>query len=142
MCICCPALRSRSRQPVKRYKKLLADIFPKSPDGSANGRKIMKLCEYAAKNPFRIPKIAKCLEERCYKELRSGHTESVNVIADVYNQLLCMCKEKMACFANNLLNNVVEMLDSAKTDAIKIIGCLTFTKFIYSQVMCVQSVHL
>lgn len=134
MCICCPALRSRSRQPVKRYKKLLADIFPKSPDGSANGRKIMKLCEYAAKNPFRIPKIAKCLEERCYKELRSGHTESVNVIADVYNQLLCMCKEKMACFANNLLNNVVEMLDSAKTDAIKIIGCLTFTKFIYSQV--------
>lgn len=30
MCVCCPALRSRSRQPVKRYKKLLADIFPKS----------------------------------------------------------------------------------------------------------------
>ena len=31
MCVCCPALRSRSRQPVKRYKKLIADIFPKSP---------------------------------------------------------------------------------------------------------------
>lgn len=31
MCVCCPALRSRSRQPVKRYKKLLAEIFPKSP---------------------------------------------------------------------------------------------------------------
>lgn len=31
MCVCCPALRSRSRQPVKRYRKLLADIFPKSP---------------------------------------------------------------------------------------------------------------
>lgn len=30
MCVCCPALRSRSRQPVKRYKKLLAEIFPKS----------------------------------------------------------------------------------------------------------------
>nr|GLL37390.1 protein EFR3 homolog B [Ipomoea trifida] len=134
MCICCPALRSRSRQPVKRYKKLLADIFPKSPDGSANGRKIMKLCEYAAKNPFRIPKIAKCLEERCYKELRSGHTKLVNVIAEVYNELLCMCKEQMACFAVNLLNVVVEMLDCAKTDAVKTIGCLTFTKFIYSQV--------
>lgn len=24
-------MRSRSRQPVKRYKKLLAEIFPKSP---------------------------------------------------------------------------------------------------------------
>lgn len=31
MCVCCPAMRSRSRQPVKRYKKLLAEIFPKSP---------------------------------------------------------------------------------------------------------------
>lgn len=31
MCVCCPALRSRSRQPVKRYKKLLSEIFPKSP---------------------------------------------------------------------------------------------------------------
>lgn len=31
MCVCCPALRSRSRQPVKRYKKLLAEIFPKTP---------------------------------------------------------------------------------------------------------------
>ena len=26
-CICCPSLRSRSRQPVKRYKKLIADVF-------------------------------------------------------------------------------------------------------------------
>ena len=26
-CICCPSLRSRSRQPVKRYKKLVADVF-------------------------------------------------------------------------------------------------------------------
>lgn len=30
MCVCCPALRSSSRQPVKRYKKLLSEIFPKS----------------------------------------------------------------------------------------------------------------
>lgn len=30
MCICCPALRSRSGQPVKCCKKLLGNIFPKS----------------------------------------------------------------------------------------------------------------
>ena len=30
MCVCCPALRSSSRQPVKRYRKLLSEIFPKS----------------------------------------------------------------------------------------------------------------
>ena len=26
-------------------------------DGPTNERKIVKLCEYAAKNPFRIPKV-------------------------------------------------------------------------------------
>lgn len=31
LCCFCPALRERSRHPIKRYKKLLADIFPRSP---------------------------------------------------------------------------------------------------------------
>jgi hypothetical protein len=35
MCVCCPALRPSSRRPVKRYKKLLAEIFPKTPVSSA-----------------------------------------------------------------------------------------------------------
>lgn len=29
LCFFCPALRARSRQPVKRYKKLISDIFPR-----------------------------------------------------------------------------------------------------------------
>lgn len=134
MCVCCPALRSRSRQPVKRYKKLLAEIFPKSPDAPPNDRKIVKLCEYAAKNPFRIPKITKYLEERCCKELRSDHIKFVNMVAEVYNKLLSICKEQMAYFAVNLLNVVVELLDNSKRDSVQIIGCQTFTRFIYSQV--------
>lgn len=30
LCFFCPALRTRSRQPVKRYKHLISDIFPRS----------------------------------------------------------------------------------------------------------------
>lgn len=30
LCFFCPAMRARSRQPVKRYKKLIADIFPRN----------------------------------------------------------------------------------------------------------------
>lgn len=30
LCFFCPALRARSRHPIKRYKKLLSDIFPRS----------------------------------------------------------------------------------------------------------------
>ncbi|XP_007031156.2 PREDICTED: protein EFR3 homolog B [Theobroma cacao] len=133
MCVCCPALRSRSRQPVKRYKKLLSEIFPKSPDAPPNERKIAKLCEYAAKNPFRIPKIAKYLEERCYKELRHEHIKFINIVTEAYHKLLCMCKEQMAYFAVNLLNVVGELLDNSKQDAMRILGCQTLTKFIYSQ---------
>ncbi|KAL0375828.1 UNVERIFIED_CONTAM: protein SEMI-ROLLED LEAF 2 [Sesamum calycinum] len=250
MCVCCPALRSRSRQPVKRYKKLLAEIFPKShvsfppflekfcvlafaltllgtisgvahdfpvqtsgqvkdrnrqllekqkmklfsvlyvrhkwwevgdsmktqrfigaashalfsylpslmnwknrtskfaigerceigvrrklgADGQSNERKIIKLCEYASKNPFRIPKIAKYLEERCYKELRSGNIRFVSIVAETYNKLLCICKEQMAYFSFNLMNMVIELLDDSKQDALRIIGCDTLTTFIYCQV--------
>ncbi|GER48585.1 ARM repeat superfamily protein [Striga asiatica] len=134
MCVCCPALRSRSRQPVKRYKKLLAEIFPKSPEGHSNERKVVKLCEYASKNPLRIPKIAKYLEERCYKELRNGNTRLVGVVAEAFNKLLCICKEQKAYFAANLLNVVTELLDESKQDAVLIIGCDTLTTFIHCQV--------
>ncbi|KAF8396144.1 hypothetical protein HHK36_017757 [Tetracentron sinense] len=30
LCFFCPSMRARSRQPVKRYKKLIAEIFPRS----------------------------------------------------------------------------------------------------------------
>ncbi|XP_073038450.1 protein SEMI-ROLLED LEAF 2-like isoform X1 [Primulina eburnea] len=134
MCVCCPALRSRSRQPVKRYKKLLAEIFPKSPAGRPNDRKIGKLCEYAVKNPFRIPKIAKYLEERCYKELRNSNLIFVSVVAETYNKLLHVCTEQVAYFAVNLLNVINELLDDAKQDDAIIIGCQTLSTFIYRQV--------
>ncbi|KAL1212768.1 Protein SEMI-ROLLED LEAF 2 [Cardamine amara subsp. amara] len=134
MCICCPALRSRSRQPVKRYKKLLVEIFPKSPDGPPNERKIIKLCEYAAKNPIRIPKIAKYLEERCYKDLRSEQMRFINIVTEAYNKMLCHCKDQMAYFATSLLNVVTEVLENSNQDTPTILGCQTLTRFIYSQV--------
>ncbi|GAB2244579.1 hypothetical protein Droror1_Dr00000072, partial [Drosera rotundifolia] len=50
------SMRVRSKQLVKRYKKMIVDIFPKSPDREPNDRKIGKLCEYVSKNPLCIPK--------------------------------------------------------------------------------------
>ncbi|XP_038980454.1 protein SEMI-ROLLED LEAF 2-like isoform X1 [Phoenix dactylifera] len=133
MCVCCPALRPSSRRPVKRYKKLLAEIFPKNLDGTPNERKIMKLCEYAAKNPLRIPKIAKFLEQRSYKELRSEHINFVKIITEAYSKLLYICKEQMAYFAISLLNVIIELLDNKQRDSVQILGCQTLTKFICSQ---------
>ncbi|KAK6941834.1 hypothetical protein RJ641_027211 [Dillenia turbinata] len=88
LCFFCPAMRARSRQPVKRYKKLIADIFPRSPDEEPNDRKIGKLCEYAAKNPLRIPKITTSLEQRCYKELRNENFRFAKVVMCIFRKLL------------------------------------------------------
>lgn len=134
MCVCCPALRSRSRQPVKRYRKLLADIFPKSPDEPPNERKIIKLCEYAAKNPFRIPKIAKYLEERCYRELRSEHIKLVNIVTESFNKLLSICKVQIAYFAVDVLNVISELLSYSKDETVQTLGCQCLSRFIYCQV--------
>ncbi|CAN6301144.1 unnamed protein product [Urochloa humidicola] len=133
MCVCCPALRPSSRRPVKRYKKLLAEIFPKTPDGAPNERKIVKLCEYAAKNPLRIPKIAKFLEQRTHKELRSAHVSFVRIITEAYSKLLFICKEQMAYFAISLVNVLNELLES-KQENVHILGCQTLANFINNQV--------
>ncbi|GAB2295540.1 hypothetical protein Dimus_029704 [Dionaea muscipula] len=95
LCFFCPAMRTRSRQPIRRYKKLIADIIPRSPDEEPNDRKIGKLCEYTAKNPLRIPKITYTLERMCYKELRTENFRSAKVVMCIYRRLLISCKEQM-----------------------------------------------
>eukprot|EP01018_Ginkgo_biloba_P032611 Gb_14070 [translate_table: standard] len=133
LCFFCPSLRARSRQPVKRYKKLLADIFPRSQDEEPNDRKIAKLCEYASKNPMRVPKIAKYLEQRCYKELRNEHFGSVKVVMRIYSKLLFSCKEQMPLFASSLLSIIRTLLDQTRQDEMRILGCQTLSDFVNSQ---------
>ncbi|XP_020690415.1 uncharacterized protein LOC110105315 isoform X1 [Dendrobium catenatum] len=146
VCLCCPALKPSSRRPVKRYKKLLSEIFLKNlQDGVPNERKIIKLCEYAAKNPSRIPKISSFIEQKCYKELQSEHFNYIKVTMEVYCKLLSLCKGQMAYFARNLLSVVTALLDAKKLDHLRILGCQTLTRFIYNQAdgtyaCCIESI--
>lgn len=133
LCFFCPALRARSRQPVKRYKKLIADIFPRNQEEGPNDRKIGKLCEYAAKNPLRIPKITNFLEQRCYKELRNENFCSTKIVMCIYNKLLISCKEQMRLFASSLLSIMHTLLDQTRQDEMQIIGCRTLFNFVNNQ---------
>ncbi|XP_031125263.1 uncharacterized protein LOC116027687 isoform X1 [Ipomoea triloba] len=133
LCFFCPSLRSRSRQPVKRYKKFLADIFPRSQDAEPNDRKIAKLCEYASKNPLRIPKITEYLEQRCYKDLRHERFGSVKVVLLIYRKLLSSCKEQMPLFASSLLGIVRTLFEQTRQDEMQILGCSVLVDFINSQ---------
>ncbi|KAK3034231.1 hypothetical protein RJ639_032811 [Escallonia herrerae] len=134
LCIFCPSMRARSRQPVKRYKKLLSDIFPRSQDAEPNDRKIGKLCEYASKNPLRIPKITEYLEQRFYKDLRNEHFGSVKVVLLVYRKLLSSCKQQMSLFASSLLGIARTLLEQTRNDKMQMLGCSTLVDFINSQV--------
>ncbi|CAH8362430.1 unnamed protein product [Eruca vesicaria subsp. sativa] len=133
LCCFCPALRARSRHPVKRYKQLLADIFPRSPDEQPNDRKISKLCEYAAKNPLRIPKITTYLEQRCYKELRMEQFHSVRIVMCIYKKLLVACNEQMSLFASSYLGLIHILLDQSRHDEMRVLGCEAIYDFVTSQ---------
>ncbi|KZV15899.1 hypothetical protein F511_14538 [Dorcoceras hygrometricum] len=133
LCFFCPSLRTRSRQPVKRYKKLIAEIFPRNQEEEPNDRKIGKLCDYAAKNPLRIPKIASSLEQRCYKYLRAGNFQSVKTVLCIYRKLIFSCKEQMPLFANSLLTIMQTLLDQTNQDEILIIGCQSLFDFVNNQ---------
>ncbi|XP_058102408.1 protein SEMI-ROLLED LEAF 2-like isoform X3 [Magnolia sinica] len=133
LCYICPSMRARSRQPIKRYKKLLNEIFPRSQDGQADERKISKLCEYAAKNPLRIPEITEYLEQRCYKELRNEHFGQAKVVMYIYRKLLALCKEQMPLYACSLLSIIRTLLDQTRQDGMRILGCNALVDFIDCQ---------
>ncbi|KEH30318.1 protein SEMI-ROLLED LEAF 2 isoform X1 [Medicago truncatula] len=133
LCCVCPALRASSRQPVKRYKKLLAEIFPRNQVAEPNDRKIGKLCDYASKNPLRIPKITDNLEQTCYKDLRNEVFGSVRVVLCIYRKLLSSCKEQMPLFAGSLLEIIRTLLEQTRQDEIRILGCNTLSDFINCQ---------
>ncbi|KAL4327643.1 hypothetical protein HN51_034896 [Arachis hypogaea] len=133
LCCFCPALRERSRHPIKRYKKLLADIFPKNQDEEPNDRMISKLCEYAAKNPLRVPKITSYLEQRCYRELRNENYHAVKVVICIYRKLLVSCRDQMPLFASSLLSIIQILLDQTRHDEVQILGCHTLFDFVNNQ---------
>ncbi|KAM0912181.1 hypothetical protein ACQ4PT_012892 [Festuca glaucescens] len=134
LCFLCPDLRTRSRHPVKRYKKLLAEIFPKSQDEPPNDRKIGKLCEYISKNPLRVPKITVYLEQKFFKELRAEHFGSVKVVMAIYRKVICSCQEQLPLFANSLLTIVETTLEQNRHDDLRILACQTLFDFVNYQI--------
>lgn len=139
LCYFCPSLRARSRQPVKRYKKIIAEIYQLPPDGEPNDRRIGKLCDYVSRNPTRIPKITEYLEERCYKDLRHENFTLAKVVPCIYRKLLCSCKDHTPLLATSTLSIIRTLLDQRMNDDLRVLGCLMLVDFLNGQV---DSTHM
>ncbi|XP_078434134.1 protein SEMI-ROLLED LEAF 2-like isoform X2 [Wolffia australiana] len=133
LCFVCPSLRARSHQPVKRYKKLLVNSFPRSQDGVPNERMVSKLCEYASKNPMRIPKITMYLEKRLLKELQNERVGFVRVVPFIYTKLLRSCKEQISLYASGMLATIKTLLEQSQQDELRILGSNTLVDFLNVQ---------
>ncbi|TYH37898.1 hypothetical protein ES332_D12G072700v1 [Gossypium tomentosum] len=92
-------------------------------DAEPNDRKIGKLCEYASRNPLRIPKITSNLEQRCFKDLRNENFGCVKAVLCIYRKLLSSCKEQMPLFASCLLGIIRALLEQTRQDEMRILGC-------------------
>ncbi|CAD6228702.1 unnamed protein product [Miscanthus lutarioriparius] len=139
LCYFCPSLRARSRQPVKRYKKIIADIYQLPPDGEPNDRRIGKLCDYVSRNPTRIPKITEYLEQRFYKDLRHDNFTLAKVVPCIYRKLLCSCKDLRPLLATSSLSTIRTLLDMKAHDDLQVLGCLMLVDFLNGQV---DSTHM
>ncbi|KAG4125982.1 hypothetical protein ERO13_D10G129900v2 [Gossypium hirsutum] len=102
-------------------------------DAEPNDRKIGKLCEYASRNPLRIPKITSNLEQRCFKDLRNENFGCVKAVLCIYRKLLSSCKEQMPLFASSLLGIIRALLEQNRQDEMRILGCNALVDFINSQ---------
>ncbi|OQU88038.1 uncharacterized protein LOC8056112 isoform X2 [Sorghum bicolor] len=142
LCYFCPSLRARSRQPVKRYKKIIADIYQLPSDGEPNDRRIGKLCDYVSRNPTRIPKITEYLEQRFYKDLRHENFTLAKVVPCIYRKLLCSCKELTPLLATSSLSTIRTLLDMKAHDDLQILGCLMLVDFLNGQVDSTHMFHL
>ncbi|CAO2172399.1 unnamed protein product [Urochloa humidicola] len=139
LCYFCPSLRARSRQPVKRYKKIISEIYQLPPDGEPNDRRIGKLCDYVSRNPIRIPKITEYLEQRFYKDLRHENLTFAKVVPCIYRKLLCSCKEHRPLLATSSLSTIRTLLDQNAHDDLQVLGCLMLVDFLNGQV---DSTHM
>ncbi|XVF28694.1 hypothetical protein REPUB_Repub15cG0051900 [Reevesia pubescens] len=94
---------------------------------------ISKLCEYASRNPLRIPKITCSLGQKFYRDLRSEQFHSVKLIVHVYRKLMISCKERMPLFASSFLSIIQVLLDQTRMDDTRVLGCEALFVFVNNQ---------
>eukprot|EP00899_Mesostigma_viride_P008001 jgi/Mesvir1/17201/Mv07619-RA.2 len=128
-CKVCRAFNPAAKVPIKRYKKLVADIYV---DQEVNNSKISKLVDYAKRNPHRLPRIASMMEEKAFQELRNERYGYVTVTMKAFSRMVHSCKNDISLFAHSVWELLHALLKHHRDD-MRLVAADTLDDFINVQ---------
>ncbi|XP_076802697.1 protein EFR3 homolog B-like [Clavelina lepadiformis] len=121
-CVCCSALKPR-------YKRLVDNIFPSSPEKGLVRSEMEKLTYYAVSAPEKLDRIGVYLARKLTRDIARHRDKAVFIAMEALNQLLLACHaQQINLFVESFLRMVATLLESANAE-FQALGTHSFEKF-------------
>lgn len=115
-------------KPARRYKRLIANVYPTHPGGTISNVALQRLTYYATATPGRLHDIGHYLFRRLRHDLTRNHVANVHVTMRVMDQLLQACHTNLSFFVDSLLGMVQCLLENYRIE-LQILGTNSFVKY-------------
>lgn len=123
MCLSC---FSRFRP---RYKRLVDNIFPLSPEEGLVKTNMEKLTFYALSSPEKLDRIGEYLYQRASRDISRRRSGFVVIAMEAMDQLLAAChSQTLNLFVESFLKIVQKLLESLEPD-LQILATNSFVRF-------------
>lgn len=121
-CGCCSALRPR-------YKRLVDNIFPVTPQDGLVKSNMEKLIFYSLSSPEKLDRIGEYLFQRACRDINRRRTGFVVIAMEAMDQLLKACHaQTLNLFVESFLKMVQKLLESTEPQ-LQILATQSFVKF-------------
>ncbi|XP_071054459.1 protein EFR3 homolog cmp44E isoform X2 [Onthophagus taurus] len=121
-CGCCSALRPR-------YKRLVDNIFPASPQEGLIKGNLEKLTFYSLSSPEKLDRIGDYLYQKAARDISRKRYGFVIIAMEAMDQLLHAChSQQLNLFVESYLKMIQKLLESTEPE-LQILATLSFVKF-------------
>ncbi|BET02598.1 EFR3 homolog [Nesidiocoris tenuis] len=112
-----------------RYKRLVDNIFPPSPQEGLIKSNMEKLTYYSLSSPEKLDRISEYLFQRVSRDISRKRTGYVVMAMEAMDQLLAACHaQTLNLFVESFLKMVQKLLESTEPD-LQILATQSFVKF-------------